>query len=110
VLQAASEKIAGLGAKMLAVPTDVSDEAAVNVPAAAAIDRFGAVHVVCNSAGVSTYAYPWFGPLLGAGLGCRRSPSAWHRQSDRSVLTGVRPLPFWAARTMLYPSYTRSKS
>ena len=29
-LQAASEKIAGLGGKTLAVPTDVSDEAAVN--------------------------------------------------------------------------------
>ena len=62
-LQAASEKIAGLGAKTLAVPTDVSDEAAVNALAAAAVDRFGAVHVVCNNAGVSTDADPWFGPL-----------------------------------------------
>ena len=62
-LQAASEKIAGLGAKTLAVPTDVSDEAAVNALAAAAIDRFGAVHVVCNNAGVASLADPWFGPL-----------------------------------------------
>lgn len=62
-LQAASEKIAGLGAKTLAVPTDVSDEAAVNTLAAAAIDRFGAVHVVCNNAGVASLADPWFGPL-----------------------------------------------
>ena len=62
-LQAASEKIAGLGAKTLAVPTDVSDEAAVNALAAAAIDRFGAVHVVCNNAGVGSPADPWFGPL-----------------------------------------------
>jgi len=62
-LQAASEKIAGLGAKTLAVPTDVSDEAAVNALAAAAIDRFGAVHVVCNNAGVASHADPWFGPL-----------------------------------------------
>ena len=62
-LQAASEKIAGLGAKTLAVPTDVSDEAAVNALAAAAIDRFGAVHVVCNNAGVGSAADPWFGPL-----------------------------------------------
>ena len=61
-LQAASEKIAGLGVKTLAVPTDVSDEAAVNALAAAAIDRFGAVHVVCNNAGVVTVADPWFGP------------------------------------------------
>jgi NAD(P)-dependent dehydrogenase (short-subunit alcohol dehydrogenase family) len=61
-LQAASERIAGLGGKTLAVPTDVSDEAAVNALAAAAVDRFGAVHVVCNNAGVSSLADPWFGP------------------------------------------------
>jgi NAD(P)-dependent dehydrogenase (short-subunit alcohol dehydrogenase family) len=62
-LQAASEKIAGLGVKTLAVPTDVSDEVAVSALAAAAIDRFGAVHVVCNNAGVASLADPWFGPL-----------------------------------------------
>ena len=62
-LQAASEKIAGLGAKTLAVPADVSDEAAVNALAAAAVDRFGAVHVVCNNAGVASPADPWFGPI-----------------------------------------------
>jgi NAD(P)-dependent dehydrogenase (short-subunit alcohol dehydrogenase family) len=73
-LRAASEKIAGLGAKPLTVPTDVSDEAAVHALAAAAVDRFGAVHVVCNNAGVSSLADPWFGPLsawkwvLGANL------------------------------------------
>jgi len=73
-LQAASEKIAGLGVKTLAVPTDVSDEAAVNALAAAAVDRFGAVHVVCNNAGVASDADPWFGPtsawtwLLGVNL------------------------------------------
>ena len=62
-LRAAAEKIAGLGAKTLAVPADVSDEAAVNALAAAAVDRFGAVHVVCNNAGVGSLADPWFGPL-----------------------------------------------
>ena len=62
-LQAAEQKIAGLGAKTLAVPTDVSDEAAVNALAAAAVDRFGAVHVVCNNAGVASNADPWFGPV-----------------------------------------------
>src|SRR5215813_11044435 len=55
-LQAASEKIAGLGGQTLAVPTDVSDEAAVTALAAAAVDRFGAVHVVCNNAGVACLA------------------------------------------------------
>ena len=62
-VQAASEKIASLGVKTLAVPTDVSDEAAVNTLAAAAVDRFGAVHVVCNNAGVASLSDPWFGPL-----------------------------------------------
>ena len=62
-LQAAEQKVAGLGAKTLAVPTDVSDEAAVSALAAAAVDRFGAVHVVCNNAGVASDADPWFGPI-----------------------------------------------
>ncbi len=62
-LQAAEQKVAGLGVKTLAVPTDVSDEAAVNALAAAAVDRFGAVHVVCNNAGVASNADPWFGPI-----------------------------------------------
>ena len=62
-LQAAVEKVASLGAKTLAVPTDVSDQAAVDALAAAAADRFGAVHVVCNNAGVATDADPWFGPI-----------------------------------------------
>jgi NAD(P)-dependent dehydrogenase (short-subunit alcohol dehydrogenase family) len=62
-LQAAEQKVADLGVKTLAVPTDVSDEAAVNALAAAAADRFGAVHVVCNNAGVASDADPWFGPI-----------------------------------------------
>jgi NAD(P)-dependent dehydrogenase (short-subunit alcohol dehydrogenase family) len=62
-LQAAAQKVTALGVKTLAVPTDVSDEAAVNALAAAAVDRFGAVHVVCNNAGVASDADPWFGPV-----------------------------------------------
>src|SRR5215831_2482088 len=62
-LEAAAEKIAGLGGKTLAVPTDVSDEAAVNALATAAVDRFGAVHVVCNNAGVTPVGDPWSGPI-----------------------------------------------
>lgn len=62
-LVAAEQKVAGLGVKTLAVPTDVSDEAAVSALAAAAVDRFGTVHVVCNNAGVSTNADPWSGPI-----------------------------------------------
>src|SRR5215472_12970746 len=61
-LQAAAHNVAGLGVKTLAVPTDVSDEAAVQALAAAAVDRFGSVHVVCNNAGVESSSDPWFGP------------------------------------------------
>jgi NAD(P)-dependent dehydrogenase (short-subunit alcohol dehydrogenase family) len=62
-LEAAELKIARLGVKTLAVPTDVSDEASVQALATASVDRFGAVHIICNNAGVSSASDPWFGPL-----------------------------------------------
>jgi NAD(P)-dependent dehydrogenase (short-subunit alcohol dehydrogenase family) len=62
-LQTAEQKIADLGVKTLAVTTDVSDEGSVQALAAAAVERFGAVHVVCNNAGVESTADPWFGPI-----------------------------------------------
>jgi NAD(P)-dependent dehydrogenase (short-subunit alcohol dehydrogenase family) len=62
-LDAAGQKIAALGVQTLAVRTDVSDEAAVQALAAAAIERFGAVHLVCNNAGVESSADPWLGPV-----------------------------------------------
>jgi NAD(P)-dependent dehydrogenase (short-subunit alcohol dehydrogenase family) len=62
-LEAAEQKIAAMGVKTLAVPTDVSDEAAVQALAAASVDRFGAVHLLCNNAGVVSIADPWFGPV-----------------------------------------------
>ena len=54
------------GTDVLAHPVDVRDDDAVAGLASAAVDHFGAVHVVCNNAGVSTRADPWAGP-----------PSAW---------------------------------
>ena len=62
-LEAAAERITGRGVQALTVRTDVSDEASVQALAAAAVERFGAVHVVCNNAGVMSSADPWFGPL-----------------------------------------------
>jgi NAD(P)-dependent dehydrogenase (short-subunit alcohol dehydrogenase family) len=62
-LEAAEQKVAALGVNTLAVLTDVSDEAAVHALAAAAVDRFGTVHVVCNNAGVSAVVDPWSGPI-----------------------------------------------
>jgi NAD(P)-dependent dehydrogenase (short-subunit alcohol dehydrogenase family) len=62
-LEAADQKIAEQGVKTLAVITDMSDEASVQALAAAAVERFGAVHLVCNNAGVESAADPWFGPI-----------------------------------------------
>ena len=46
-----------------AVVTDVADPAAVDALAASAVDRFGAVHVVCNNAGVVTLGSTWEQPF-----------------------------------------------
>jgi NAD(P)-dependent dehydrogenase (short-subunit alcohol dehydrogenase family) len=45
-------EVEALGTRALAVPTDVADFAAVQALADAAYSEFGAVHVVCNNAGV----------------------------------------------------------
>jgi len=62
-LEAAAARLRALDVEVLVVPTDVSDEAAVQALAGAALGRFGAVHVLCNNAGVVSRADPWFGPL-----------------------------------------------
>ena len=62
-LTAAAARISARGVQALTVRTDVSDEASVQALAAAAVERFGTVHVVCNNAGVMSSADPWFGPL-----------------------------------------------
>src|SRR5439155_429333 len=50
-----AEQLVRSGADVLAVPTDVTDLASVRALAEAAERRFGAVHVVCNNAGVGTF-------------------------------------------------------
>jgi NAD(P)-dependent dehydrogenase (short-subunit alcohol dehydrogenase family) len=62
-LGAAADSVNRLGVKSLAVRTDVSDEDSVRALAAAALERFGSVHVVCLNAGVESMADPWFGPV-----------------------------------------------
>jgi NAD(P)-dependent dehydrogenase (short-subunit alcohol dehydrogenase family) len=62
-LAAAAEKIAAHGVETLTVRTDVSQEADVHALAAATIERFGGVQLVCNNAGVASLADPWFGPI-----------------------------------------------
>lgn len=51
-LEEARREVEGLGAKAIAIPTDVSDRGAVQRAAERVIAAFGKVHVVCNNAGV----------------------------------------------------------
>ncbi len=51
-LSKAAAELAGTGASVLPVVTDVSDRAAVEALRDKALSAFGAVHVVCNNAGV----------------------------------------------------------
>jgi NAD(P)-dependent dehydrogenase (short-subunit alcohol dehydrogenase family) len=62
-LRGAAERVGAVGVATLAVVTDVSDPDAVEALATAAVARFGAVHIVCNNAGVVSLADPWSGPL-----------------------------------------------
>src|SRR4051812_41980156 len=51
-LAGAEKELRDSGAEVVAVPTDVSNGDEVDALARAAVDAFGAVHVVCNNAGV----------------------------------------------------------
>jgi len=62
-LEGAEATIAARGVEVLTVRTDVSKEAEVQALAAATLERFGAVHLVCNNAGVAAASDPWFGPI-----------------------------------------------
>ena len=43
--------VQGRGTTVIGVPTDVADRAAIDSLASATLERFGAVHLVCNNAG-----------------------------------------------------------
>lgn len=64
-LGAATAQITAHGVDAIAVRTDVSKRDEVEALAATTMERFGAVHVVCNNAGVSGAGDPWFGPIEG---------------------------------------------
>ena len=57
-LAAATAEVTGRGATAIGIPTDVTDLASVEALLAAAIERFGNVHVLCNNAGVGPPAEP----------------------------------------------------
>jgi NADP-dependent 3-hydroxy acid dehydrogenase YdfG len=62
-LAAVTDELAATGAQALAVPTDVTDPAAVDALAARALEAFGHVDVVCNNAGVVVMGKTWEVPL-----------------------------------------------
>jgi NAD(P)-dependent dehydrogenase (short-subunit alcohol dehydrogenase family) len=62
-LDAAATAIGELGVPTLAVLTDVRHAEQLTALADATLGRFGAVHVVCNNAGVSGAGDPWTGPI-----------------------------------------------
>ena len=47
---------------MLAVPTDVRHDDEVEALAAAAFERFGTAHLLCNNAGIGTGGLAWMVP------------------------------------------------
>jgi NAD(P)-dependent dehydrogenase (short-subunit alcohol dehydrogenase family) len=66
-LEQAAAALAAEGIETASAVTDVSDPDAVDALALATLDRFGAVHVVCNNAGVASGGPSWDVPL-----------AAWH--------------------------------
>jgi NAD(P)-dependent dehydrogenase (short-subunit alcohol dehydrogenase family) len=58
-LEKTAGELAAEGARVIAVPTDVSKAEQVDALAKRALDAFGAVHVVCNNAGVFTAGATW---------------------------------------------------
>jgi NAD(P)-dependent dehydrogenase (short-subunit alcohol dehydrogenase family) len=63
-LAQAERELAAAGAEALGVPADVTRRESVLALADAAFARFGAVHLLCNNAGIAV-----FGPLVGADAG-----------------------------------------
>lgn len=81
-LAATAETLRAADVPVLTHPTDVSSADAVGRLADAALDRFGAVHVVCNNAGITAAGRVWECPA-----------DVWDRVQDvnlRGVLNGIR--------------------
>ena len=62
-LAAAAAEVGAHGVETLTMVTDVSKVEQVEALAAATMERFGAVHIVCNNAGVGGAGDPWVGPI-----------------------------------------------
>jgi len=62
-LEAAAAEVGAHGVDTLTMITDVSKVDQVEALAAATMERFGALHIVCNNAGVGGAGDPWVGPI-----------------------------------------------
>lgn len=62
-MKAVSDELTSRGTEVLTMVCDSSLEQSVEALAEATLDRFGAVHVLCNNAGVVGKGDPWTGPI-----------------------------------------------
>src|SRR5262249_14844944 len=116
-LAAAARELGASGVDVLAVETDVTRPADVDRLAERTLARFGAVHVVCNNAGVSAGGLSWSAPLedyqwmLGVNMwgvihGVRTFVPIMLRQGDEghvvntASMAAVTALPYAAAYHM----------
>jgi NAD(P)-dependent dehydrogenase (short-subunit alcohol dehydrogenase family) len=103
---------------VMGVPTDVRDDEAVDALAAAAFERFGTVHVLCNNAGVGVGGLTWTVPpdrwrwavdvnLLGVARGIRAFVPRMIEQDEghvvntasaAGILTGPAMAPYYATK------------
>ena len=58
-LEAAAQGLRESGAEVLAVQTDAGDAASMDNLGERTLDHYGAVHIVCNNAGVGTHGRMW---------------------------------------------------
>ena len=84
-LARAASGLKAQGAKVLAVPTDVSSASDVAALAQKTLDAFGAVHIVCNNAGVFTGGLSWEASLGAGHRGAYREHLLHGRRHDDSL-------------------------
>src|SRR5438309_1754334 len=86
-LKATADELRSAGAECIDVVTDVTDKNAVERLAATTVEEFGAVHILCNNAGVAT-----------AGLQWEITTAEWKAAIDVclwGVIHGVKAVQFW---------------
>jgi NAD(P)-dependent dehydrogenase (short-subunit alcohol dehydrogenase family) len=118
-LERAASEIRASGAAAIGVPTDVSSAASVQALADLTIAEFGAVHVVCNNAGVESGArfadipvatWEW---VLGVNLwgvlhGCRTFLPLIRREGEGHIVNTA-SLAAFASGLPTFAPYTTSK-